>query len=184
MPQSCHMLCYPVQASLTAPSAWPAGGTQLSTVLSIGCPTRREKNLRRACCTVAGLTCGSLEGPFSPISRNSSKKSHFSRQEKAKDCKSPATPPQTIESPWLVGPGCPKAFSIGITLFVQSIWDYPPRNPSGPGKQCHSLQLIAQLHSLPTLSKINSHHASNLFPLSPLRQQLPDEPPAGERRLR
>ena len=80
-----------------------------------------------------------------------------------------------------MGPGCSKVLSI--TLFVQSVWDYSPRNPSGPGKQCHGLQLIAQLHSLPTLSKINSHHASNFFPLSPLRQQLPDEPPVGERRL-
>lgn len=83
-----------------------------------------------------------------------------------------------------MGPGWPKAFSVGVTLFIQSVWDYPPRNPSGPEKQRHGLQLIAQLHSLPTLSKINSHHASSLFPSSPLRRQLPNEPPASKRNPR
>lgn len=85
MPQRCHVLCNPIQACLAVPSAWPAGETQFSTILSIGCPTRREKDLQGACCIVAGLTRGSLEGPFSPISHKKSKKSHFSRRKKAKD---------------------------------------------------------------------------------------------------
>lgn len=103
-------------------------------------------------------------GTILPHQPQEEQTSHFSRQEKANDCLSPAQAPQTIGSLQPVGPGCPKAFTIGITLFVQSVWDYPPRNPSVLGKQRHGLQLIAQLHSLPTLSKINSHHASNLCP--------------------
>lgn len=173
------MLCYPIQVNLTTRSS----GKLEKPVTSIAYPTTRENDLQRTHCTLAGLTQGFPERPFSCISHERSKKSHFSRLEKAKDHVSPAQPPQTIGSLWLVGPACPKGLSIIITLFVQSVWDYPPRNPSGTGKQRHGLQLIAQLHSLPTLSKINSHHTSNLFPCSPLQRQLPEEPPAGKRRL-
>lgn len=175
------MLCYPIQASLTAPSAWPARETQVSIVLSTGCPTRRETGLQRTCWTAAGLTHGSLERQFSPTSHTKHRKSHFSKQEKAKDFKSPGQTHQTTGTLQLVGQGCAK---VSSTTFIPSIWDYSRHSSSRLGKQRQGSQLIAQLHSLPTLSKINSHHAPNLFPLSPLWQQLPEEPPAGKRRLR
>lgn len=155
------MLCYPIQASLTAPSAWPARETQVSIVLSTGCPTRRETGLQRTCWTAAGLTHGSLERQFSPTSHTKHRKSHFSKQEKAQDFKSPGQTHQTTGTLQLVGQGCAK---VSSTTFIPSIWDYSRHSSSKLGKQGQGSQLIAQLHSLPTLSKINSHHAPNLFP--------------------
>lgn len=154
----------------------PAGESQVSTILSTGCCTTRETGLQRTCWTAPGLTCSSLQLSALSHQPQRAQKIPLLQAREGKALQTARTNPSHRRTLQLVGPGCVK---VSSTTSIRSVWDYSPRSPSGPGKQCQASQLIAQLHPLPTLSRINSHHAPNLFPLSPPQQQQPE----GERSI-
>lgn len=94
-----------------------------------------------------------------------------------------STTPQTTGSLQPVGPGCPKEFSISITLFIQSVWDYPPSQPFLAGQAAPRFAANCAITFITHIKQDKQPPCFKPLPFPPLWQQLSDAALAGKRRL-